>query len=175
MRKWMRQLHRDVGLLMIGIALVYGISGILLNHMNGKNPAYKTIEKQLTLEKGLNGKALQKAWPGLQEVPPIRKTARIDDVHIRLLFNGGIGVYNAKSGLLEYELHKRKPLAYFVNKLHYSQVKGWTTMADIFAVSLIFLALSGILMLPLKGKKGVKRILLLFIGILIPIAYVALS
>lgn len=175
MRKWMRQLHRDIGILMIGVALVYGISGILLNHMNGKNPSYSTIEEQVQLPADLDKPMLKKKWSEQNGVPQINQIAKVDETHIRLLFNGGIGIYNTKSGLLEYEFHKRKPVAYYVNKLHYSHVKGWTVMADVFAGSLIFLALSGILMLPLKGSKGVKRVLLLIIGILIPIVYITLS
>ncbi len=175
MRKWMRQLHRDVGLLMIGVAMVYGLSGILLNHMNGKNPSYSTTHKHLTLTKGLNEEALKLLWQTLSDVPAIERTGRLDEVHLRLLFDGGIGVYNADTGFTEYERHEKRWLYYYINKLHYNKVTGWTVVADLFAGALIFLAVSGIIMLPLKGKKGLRRLLLLLIGIAIPIGYLFLS
>ena len=171
----MRQLHRDIGLLMIGVAVVYGVSGILLNHMNGKNPSYTTIEKQLTLSKGLNAPALKRTWHSLPGVPLVQRIARVDETHLRLLFDGGIGVYNVASGMMEYEFHEKRPLFYYINKLHYNQVNGWTMMADVFAGALIFLAVSGILMLPLKGRKGIRRILIVALGIIIPIVYIFLS
>lgn len=174
-RKWLRRLHRDIGLLMIGVALVYGISGILLNHMNGKNPSYSTTERQLTLAKGLNEQSLEASWLVLTDVPSIQGIGRLDEVHLRLLFNGGIGVYNVATGFTEYELHEKRWLYFFINKLHYNKVTGWTAVADIFAVALIFLAVSGILMLPLKGKKGRRRWLLLTIGLLVPIVFIVLS
>ena len=33
---WLRVIHRDLGFLMVGLCLVYGVSGFLLNHMDGK-------------------------------------------------------------------------------------------------------------------------------------------
>ena len=39
---WLRVIHRDLGFLMVGLCLVYGVSGFLLNHMDGKDPAFKT-------------------------------------------------------------------------------------------------------------------------------------
>ena len=41
LRKWSRILHRDIGYFFIGTTLIYGLSGIALNHMNDWNPNYK--------------------------------------------------------------------------------------------------------------------------------------
>ena len=68
-----------------------------------------------------------------------------------------------------------KPIAYWVNRFHYNRVKGWIPMADIFAGSLIFLAISGLFMV--KGKHGIAKRgkWYLLIGILIPILYILLG
>ena len=50
---WLRVLHRDLGYLMVGVCLIYAVSGILLNHMNGKDPAFRTTEAAVQLEKGM--------------------------------------------------------------------------------------------------------------------------
>ena len=40
LRKWSRILHRDIGYFFIGTTLIYGLSGIALNHMSDWNPNY---------------------------------------------------------------------------------------------------------------------------------------
>lgn len=172
--KWLRIIHRDLGFLMVGISLVYAISGILLNHMNGKDPAFKTIEATLNLQPNLSNEELTVHWADKQ-LPELKKIMPIDDVHQRLMLANGIGVYNSATGVVDYETHKRNSFIYWINKLHYSRVKGWNIMADLFAVSLVFFAVSGLLMV--KGRKGLagtgKWYLLL--GLLIPVIYILLA
>ncbi|QZE15854.1 PepSY-associated TM helix domain-containing protein [Halosquirtibacter laminarini] len=172
---WMRTIHRDVGFLMVGITIVYAFSGILLNHMNGKNPSYETLEAQLTLDKGLSSSQLNAQWKSNETLPPLRKSVVIDSVLIRLYLEGGIGAYNCKTGELDYQISRKRPVIYWMNNLHYNRIKGWSWTADIFAISLIFLAISGILMVP--GKKGIKGRgkWYLIAGILIPLLYVLLN
>ena len=74
-------------------------------------------------------------------------------VFYRIMLDGGIGIYNINSGEIDYEFHRQKKLIYYLNKFHYNKVKGWTPIADFFAFSLIFLALSGLFMM--AGKKGI--------------------
>ena len=37
-RKWIRVIHRDMGYIFFGMSLIYGISGIALNHLDDWNP-----------------------------------------------------------------------------------------------------------------------------------------
>ena len=46
LRKWSRILHRDIGYFFIGTTIIYGLSGIALNHMNDWNPNYKVETEQ---------------------------------------------------------------------------------------------------------------------------------
>ena len=174
-RRWFRVIHRDLGYIMVGICLVYGISGMLLNHMNGKDPAYKSTYHTLELAPGLDKEALAAEWNGQSGLPQLKNTMSIDGDHTRLMLDGGIGVYNSATGTLDYELHRRRALVYWINKLHYNKVNGWSVMADIFAVSLIFFALSGLFMVP--GKKGLagRGKWFLAAGLLIPVCYVIFS
>ncbi len=173
-RKWLRVIHRDLGFLMVGITLIYGISGFLLNHMGEHDPAYKTEEGTLTLplELSLTGMIEECEAVGL---PVVKNIGRIDDTHFQVYMEGGIGVYNSATGIMDYETHKKRHLVYWINKLHYSRVSGWNVMADIFAFSLVFFALSGLFMV--RGRRGLlgsgKWYLLL--GVAIPVLYVALS
>lgn len=173
--RWFRIIHRDLGFLMVGICLVYGISGILLNHMNGKDPAFKTEQKTIYLDKNLNKDELNKQWNANANLPTLKKIIPADNNNLRITYTGGMATYNAETGVIEYEINKKRTLIYWINKLHYNQVKGWSPMADLFAISLIFFAVSGLVMV--KGKKGITGIgkWYLIIGIFIPVIYVILS
>lgn len=170
--RWLRVVHRDLGYIMVGISLVYGISGILLNHMNGKDPAYKSAYATATLSAGLDPEGLAAEWNGHDALPRLKNTLPIDAEHTRLMLDGGIGVYDRTTGTADYEVHKKRAFVYWINKLHYNKVNGWSIMADLFAVSLIFFALSGLFMV--RGRKGVagRGKWFLLGGLLIPACYV---
>jgi len=170
--KWIRIIHRDLGFVMVGLSLVYGISGLVLNHMGKTNPAYKTKEGTVQLAPNLTSEAVKKAWQEQEDLPKMKQVAKIDENHYRLLFEGGIGIYSHNSGVAEYEQHKKKVLIYYLNKLHYNSIKNWTIMGDLFAISLIFFALSGLIMV--RGKKGIAGTgkWLILLGLLIPLLYI---
>lgn len=174
-RKWLRILHRDLGYVLTGFCIIYAVSGFLLNHMNGEDPAYETTHEQVTLAPGLSKVELQKQWESNHSFPPIKRVLNADEGFYRIMLDGGIGIYNIDSGEADYELHRQKKLIYFLNKFHYNKVKGWTPVADFFAFSLIFLALSGLFMM--AGKKGIagRGKWLLAAGIIIPLLFVWLS
>lgn len=171
----LRVVHRDLGFLMVGVCLVYGISGMFLNHMNGKDPAFKTVEAQVELPTGMDVEELTGYWRDHSELPALKRVMSVDEHHHRVMLEGGIGVYNRSTGFTEYEMHTKRQLIYWVNKLHYNKVKGWSIMGDIFAVSLIFFALSGLLMV--KGRNGIKGRgkWYLILGVLIPVIYIIIS
>ena len=167
----LRAIHRDLGFLAVGISLVYGISGVLLNHMNGKDPAFHTEAKMIQLPANLSENELSDTWKAEKNLPDLKRIIRIDETHLRLFLNGGVGVYNSANGYLDYEKYKKRVLIYWINRLHYGKVKGWKWVADAFAVSLIVLAITGLFIV--KGKKGLAGSgkWYLIIGILIPILF----
>ncbi|MBS2211805.1 PepSY-associated TM helix domain-containing protein [Carboxylicivirga mesophila] len=171
-RKWLRIIHRDLGYVMVGITIIYGISGYVLNHMDGKDPAYETIEGTLMLPAGLSKTQVETAWALQTDVPALKRILPIDTEHYRLMLDGGIGVYQSHNGEVVYEQHRKKPFIYFINKLHYNKVGGWTIMGDIFAFTLIFFAISGLFMV--KGSKGLagRGKYYLLLGLAIPIIYI---
>ncbi|MFI3267218.1 MAG: PepSY-associated TM helix domain-containing protein [Rikenellaceae bacterium] len=172
--KYLRIIHRDLGFLMVGISIIYGVSGMIVNHMGETDPAYKTIQETITIETDLMHSELPAHFESLG-LPTIKRTAAIDEDHTRVMLEGGVGVYNSKNGELVYEQHKQRPVIYWFNRLHYSRVTGWSIMADFFAASLIFFAISGVFMV--RGKVGVmgRGKWYLILGVLIPIIYVFLS
>jgi len=167
----LRVIHRDLGFLVVGISLVYGISGILLNHMNGKDPAFHTDTKTVQLPANLDENELTTTWQTNKDLPPLKRIMRSDDSHLQVFLNGGTGIYNTVDGSFSYERYIKRPLIYWINRLHYNKVKGWVWVADCFAGSLIFLAISGLFIV--KGKRGLAGSgkWYLIAGILIPILF----
>ncbi len=172
--KWLRVIHRDLGFLMVGVSIIYGTSGMIVNHMGQTDPAYKTIQETITIDKHLMHGELPETFETLG-LPAIKRVAAIDEDHTRVMLEGGVGVYNAANGELVYEQHKKRPVVYWFNRLHYNRVKGWNFMGDLFAASLIFFALSGVFMV--RGKVGLagRGKWYLIVGLLIPLIYVLLS
>ena len=59
-------------------------------------------------------------------------------------------------------------------RLHYNPGRWWTTFSDVFAVCLILITLTGLVMV--KGKKGLigRGGILFIIGIVIPVLFLML-
>jgi hypothetical protein len=174
-RYWLRVIHRDLGFVMIGTCFIYGISGILLNHMDGEDPSYKVEGYSLQVEKSLRTNEVKTLWEDKKDLPALNKVIPLDDTHYRLLFSGGTGVYDAVRGTVDYEKYTKRQFVYWINKLHYNKVKGWSVMADFFAVSLIFFAVSGLFIV--KREKGMagSGTYYLIAGILIPVIYIIIG
>ena len=173
--RWLRIIHRDLGFMMVGICLIYGISGILLNHIKGNDPAFKKETVTVVLPENLEKESLLAEWKNRPELPEIKKVLPAEESKFRVTFQGGMGLYDSVTGEVNYEKNTKRVLVYWINKLHYNQVKGWHPMADFFAVSLIFFAVSGLFIA--QGKKGIRGTgkWYLLIGLLIPALYILIS
>ncbi|MDR2927976.1 MAG: PepSY-associated TM helix domain-containing protein [Cytophagaceae bacterium] len=174
LRKWLRIIHRNLGYAMAGLCIVYGVSGILLNHIQGSDPAFRTSTATLHIAQNLTADELATIWNNMPSLPSLKKVIDRKNGQYSLMLNGGTGVYTTQTGNATYEQHTKRQFVYWINRLHYNRVKGWTPMADIFAGSLIFLALSGLFLVPsAKGIRGSGKWYLLA-GIIIPIIYLIL-
>ena len=172
--KWLRIIHRDLGFLMVGITIVYALSGMVVNHIGKHDPAFKTEEGILELPVGMDDAAIAEQLAE-HDLPDMKRTAPLDSEHIQVYLQGGVAVYNKINGNFEYETFQKRPFIYWINRLHYNKVGGWSIMGDLFATSLIFFAVSGLFLV--RGKNGIagRGKWYLIIGILIPIIYVMLA
>jgi hypothetical protein len=171
----LRVIHRDLGFFVVGFTLIYAISGIILNHFSGHDPAFYTETKTLQFQANLTDTELSAIWKVDKQLPTLKRIIRLDENRSRLFLEGGIGVYDASTGSLNYEKHTKRVLVYCMNRLHYNKVKGWSPVADFYAGTLILLAISGLFIV--KGKRGLAGSgkWYLLTGILIPILYVLFS
>jgi len=179
-RKWLRIIHRDMGYIFVGMTLVYGISGIALNHLDDWNPDYIIRTSQTSLR-------------DIPEIEDITKEAagslarQVDQDYqykshffprpgILKIFNKqGSVTINMDSGQAYIEVLNRRPVFRELNFLHYNKPKKlFTWFSDAFALALILLAISGLFLI--RGKKGItgRGAWLTGLGILIPLIFLIL-
>ncbi len=81
---------------------------------------------------------------------------------------------DTRTGEAVYESLKRRPLLSDMVKLHYNPGRWWTVFSDVFAVCLILITLTGLVMV--KGSKGFwgRGGILFIIGIVIPVLFLML-
>ena len=96
-----------------------------------------------------------------------------DSINPHFLKGGSSLVINTRTKDAVYEGVKRRPLISSMVQLHFNPGKWWTWFADAFAVCLIIITVSGIVMI--KGPKGLwgRGGIELVAGILIPILFLA--
>ena len=177
-RKWSRGIHRDLSFLFSGIILVYAISGFCLNHKSDFNSDYKISRTDLQL-KG--------AFPQADEVDKafvIDLLKQIDQQQnytkhyypqpeeMKVFIKGGSSlVVNMQTGEAHFEHLQKRHFLSALNRLHYNPTRWWTWFSDIFALSLIIITLTGVVMV--KGPKGIwgRGGIELLIGIAIPLVF----
>ena len=177
LRKWSRFLHRDIGYFFIGTSIIYGLSGIALNHMADWNPSYSVVTKEYTTEIDLNkSDHLQENILLLLDAIDNRKNYKKhyfpqDDV-LKIFIKGGSSIIvETQTGDVFAEYLKKRAVFYEVNFLHYNPNYWWMWFSDIFAAALIFLAITSLFMV--KGKKGIsgRGGIYTALGIIIPIIF----
>ena len=180
-RKWSRIIHRDVSYLFAGMILIYALSGILMNHRGDLNPHSSVSLQEYQVETDLTDKAkVDKALvltllEPLGEVDNYTKHYFPKEGQIKVFLKGGSSlVVNTQTGAAVYESLKRRPLLSDMVKLHYNPTKWWTIFSDVFAVCLILITVTGIIMV--KGSKGFigRGGILFIIGIVIPVLFLVL-
>jgi hypothetical protein len=180
-RKTNRNLHRDLGYFTAGLTIIYALSGLAVNHMEDWNPSYDITHLDVAMGTiDTEKKSGNQRLDFLQE--RIVAHLRLDEDIVRgrldqgpesfkiFLEEGGEVVVNPKDGSGRVKIVKKRAFLFDFNALHLNSLKGWWTYAaDVFACILLFLAASGIVMLP--GKQGFmgRGKWLISLGLLVPV------
>jgi hypothetical protein len=177
-RGWLRAIHRDIGYLAVGLTLIYALSGLAINHIDDWDPNFVTYQRERDIAPIAadvpDDEAIARARAALGVGVP-RSTYRAgDEIHLEY-DDKKLVVYGDSGHVVE---QGRKPRFFLrvANWLHYNRgKKAWTYVADVYAVLLLYLAISGIFMI--KGRNGLKwrGALLLTLGAGVPLGYVVWS
>lgn len=169
-----RFLHRELGFFFVGMTIIYAVSGIAINHINDWNPNYKITNENIEMSpiEGKIGKEQAKEILAKYEDADSYKSHYYPNRStLKIFFNGGNIVVDTKTGKGYHETMRRRFLLFHVNKLHYNPSKWWTVFADIYAVALFIIAVTGLYVT--KAKNGIRGRggILAIIGALIPIIF----
>ena len=177
-RKWCRILHRDVSYLFAGMILIYALSGILMNHRGDLNPHYSVSRQEYKVTADLSDKTkVDKAMvltllEPLDEANNYTKHYFPKDGQMKVFLKGGSSlVVDTRSGEAVLERLERRLLLSDMVKLHYNPGRWWTIFSDVFAVCLILITLTGLVMV--KGSNGFlgRGGILFIIGVVIPVLF----
>jgi len=177
-RRWIRAIHRDVGYVAVALILAYSLSGLAVNHIEDWNPSYtfETRAFDLGPVPGATGGEQAAFVIDRLRLDPreVRGHFQESETELRVFLPEGqearLDVRTGKGKLKS--IHKR-PVLFEVNALHLNNLKGvWTYVADVFAVALVFLAISGMIMM--KGDRGFLGRGKWFVGagLLVPVGFV---
>lgn len=180
-RKWNFIFHRDIGYLCIGLTILYAISGVAVNHIDDWNPSYSITKEVSSIGKIERADVVVSKTEVDTIIKKIGATGRIKNYHqsdrntLNIFLEGNKISLNLESGHMIQSISKRRFLLFESNFLHLNHPKKiWTYVADLYAVGLFILALSGLFMI--FGKRGIKRrgAVLTMIGFAIPVVFLAL-
>ncbi len=179
LRPWVRAIHRDAGYFGVGLTLVYALSGLAVNHIADWDPSFRQIAATHQLPAPLpadaeaSGKRVVAAL-GITETP--REVYAAGDDAVDVVFDRRTLHVTPSTGRVVEEGQSPRFFLRAANWLHLNRGKrAWTLIADFYAVVLIYLAISGLFMIPgRKGLLGRGAVIALF-GAALPIGYVVLS
>jgi hypothetical protein len=178
-RKWNRWIHRELGYLFFGMTILYGVSGIALNHFVARHwdpgivSRSETFDYPSPLSRTLvNREVIGEILSITGERRNYKQYYFPDEDHIMIYLKGGHISVTLSTGVIELTRVRTRPVFREIDYLHYNKPKKlWTWFSDLYAFSLILIAVSGLLMV--RGKKGItgRGGILTLIGILIPLAF----
>jgi hypothetical protein len=175
-RKWLRILHRDFGYFIVGITIIYALSGILLNHRNDFNPDYKVlyrdVEVQLPTGPPFSENELKPVIELIDDFVVYKSAYITRNGNLRIFINNGELLINPDTGKGQMEYLRKRAVFFEMNMLHrVATHSSWKWLSDAFMVILIFVTLSGIFIL--KGKNGFQKrgVWLILAGTIIPLVY----
>jgi len=151
---WMRILHRDIGFFVIGLTVIYAVSGIMLTYRDTNFLKSETqVERQLA--------------PGLR-ADQLGRELRLRDMKVvgenDAVIQLNNGSYDKQTGIASYVGNELPVVLEIFNKLHkVSSQDGRHWFTSLYAFLLLFLAVSSFWMYK-PGSRYFKR------GIIIALA-----
>ncbi|HKI88747.1 MAG TPA: PepSY-associated TM helix domain-containing protein [Draconibacterium sp.] len=157
LRKLFRTLHRDLGYFIVGMTVVYGLSGILLNHRYDFNPDYQIyiteFEANLPGKVNSTGQEIKNMLEWLDSDVVYKKHYINNQGMLKVFIENGEVLINPETGKGTMHYLQRRPVFFEMNKLHRATLGTlWKWTSDGMAVILIFVAITGLVLL--KGKRG---------------------
>ena len=173
-RHLFRVIHRDVGYVAVALTIAYALSGIAVNHIDDWNPNYRFAERSFDIGPLPAGSLADREAFVVRSLELDRDQVRghFQDTAATLrvfLSDGEEARVDVATGHGTLKTVSRRPVLFEVNALHLNNLKGiWTYVADVFALALVVLALTGMTMMKLAGRGKY----FIAAGLAVPIGFV---
>lgn len=162
LRRWSRNVHRELSFFFSGMLLIYAVSGLVM-----KPPRYDQSQLfRIEQRRYVVGEPLP-ARDRLTRDDVVRLLAPLDEADnytkhyfpesdvLKVFLKGGSSLtVRLSDGEAFYEKLTRRPVLGAMTRLHYNPGRWWTWFSDLFAVGLVAIVASGLLLL--KGPKGLR-------------------
>jgi len=177
-RKLFRALHRDIGYAAVSLVLAYALSGLAVNHIEDWNPSYRFTERAVDLGPLPAGTLAEQEAFVVEKLALDRRAVRghfqetEHDLRV-FLTEGQEARVDIRTGRGQLKTLAKRAVLFEVNALHLNNLKGiWTWVADLFALALVVLALTGVTMM--KGELGIAGRGKYFIaaGLSVPVGFI---
>lgn len=160
LRRWSRNVHRELSFFFSGMLLIYAVSGLVMNHRDTINPNYSveqrryTVAEQLPARDRLTRDDVVRLLAPLDETDNYTKHYFPEPDVLKVFLKGGSSLMvRLSDGEAFYEKLTRRPVLGAMTRLHYNPGRWWTWFSDLFAAGLMAIVVSGLLLL--KGPKGI--------------------
>ena len=177
-RKLNRVLHRDLGYIFFGMTIIYSVSGIVLNHRKpGGDASIINRSEVFYDEPVIKNKFNRKAVYNLLDRQKIDRSEYKNfyfpsEKNVMIYLKQGHILFELDAGKGKIVTIRKRPVLTEFNFLHYNKPKKlWTWFSDLYAVSMILIAITGLFIL--KGKTGITRRggVLTALGLLVPLLF----
>ena len=157
-RKWNKIIHRDLGYLCFGLTIIYVISGVAVNHIGDWNPTYRITRESsqiiLPTPQPEKKELVRSILIQTGETGMVKDNFQPDPDTLQIFVENNTIHVNLKTGEILQEKTRKRSLLFQVNFLHLNHPKKlWTWFADIYALALGLLAMTGLFII--RGKKGI--------------------
>jgi uncharacterized protein len=174
-----RNIHRDLGYFYVGLIISFAFSGILMNHREHWHPEKyttqtKNIQVNLPEESLITEKYAEKLGKELGIDDKIRRH-NVKKGTFKISFEKHDVEIDMETGKGEIVAFNKTPIISQSMKLHKSTSNWWIYYSDIFGISLITIAFTGVIMIT-HGKNTFRRRgwKLALAGIIIPLIVLVL-
>lgn len=155
-----RELHRDLGYFYLGLIITFAFSGILMNHRDSFHADKYTVEsKAIELEIAENEKISEEKAIAVGEqlgIKDIFRKHKIKEGTLKISYEKNDVEIDLKTGKGEITSFIKTPVVSQMMKLHKNTSNWWIYFSDIFGISLIFIAVTGTMMVK-HGKHTFKK------------------
>lgn len=175
-RRWNKATHRDMGYLAVALTLVYGVSGLAVNHIHQWNPNYTKAKETRAIRpiprEQATAAIAAEARAQLRPPGTYKSAFQPDEDTLQLFYKEATYSVDLPTGKVLVEATRPRPVLFAMNQLHLNTPKRlWTWIADLYALALVALSITGMFML--RGENGItgRGAWLVALGAAIPLGY----